>query len=317
VPDGEDCSTDSDGNRHCTTRYRTESYDCSHCDRYPPTWEVTDNIGKTYGVDQNLFEELCRRWGNRTFVELNRSIDHRWSCGQDGDAYTTSYDGVFEHTQPVCVVHLYENRMQASHSVFKFQKVPPEDAKRYGLFEYEYGAGPFDYNPLLGIFDPAASNRLKWWNAHLGAPKKVHMLVLVFTDQPRLAGDLQESYWCGGNKNEFVLCIGQDKARRMQWTKVFSWTERDRLKLDVERSTYMMFAGGEADSARGTVNLSVVVDSMAAKVKREFVKKSFKDFKYLSVEPSGKALLITFIITIFVSIGLGVFCVMNDFDADD
>lgn len=314
VSDGEDCTTDSDGNRHCTTRYRTESYDCSHCDHNPPTWYAYDNIGNRYSIDQSMFEELCRRWGRRDFQELNRSINYHSFCGKDGDAYYTTFDGVFEHTQPVTVVHLYENRVQASHSVFKFQKVSEEDIKKYGLYSYEYGYGVFDYNPLIGIYDPVAANKLRWWNAHLGDTKKVHMLVLVFTDQPRLAGDLQESYWCGGNKNEFVLCIGIDKDRRMQWTKVFSWTEQDRLKIDVERSIYMMFSAEGEDSVHRPVDLSLVVDSMATKVKRSFVKKSFKDFKYLSVEPSGMALLVTFVITVVVSVGLGVLFVNNDID---
>lgn len=311
VPDGETC-TGTGADRTCTTNYRTETYDCSHCDNHPPSWEVTDNIGRTYGIESYLFEDLCKRWGNRKFRELNRHIDHHFGCGQDGDAYRTVFDNAFEHTQPVCAVHLYENRVQASRSVFNFQKVTPDDIKKYGLFGYDYNSDIFNYNPIKGISDPRASTRLSWWNAKLGAMKKVHMMVLVFQGQPRLAGELQQSYWCGGNKNEFVLCIGVDKNRQVEWTKVFSWTEVDRLKLDVERSTYIMFSG--ADDGKKPLDLTMAVDSMATKVQRSFVKKSFKDFSYLSVEPSGKALLITLLVTLVVTVGLGIFCVRNDIE---
>ena len=308
------CHTDCSGsgeNRTCTENCHTEYYDCSHCDNHPPTWVATDNLGKTYGISQQMFEDLCIRWGNRTFVDMNRFIDHHFLCGQDGDGYRTVFDNTFEHTQPICVVHFYENRVQASQSVFNFQKVDLTDIKKYGLYGYEYNSDIFNYNPIMGIADPVASKRLNWWNAKLGAMKKVHMLILVFTDQPRDAGDLQESYWCSGNKNELVLCIGINKERMVQWTKVFSWTEVDRLKLDVERTTYMMFS----DTGTGRpLNMVQVVDTMATMVQRSFVKKSFKDFSYLSVEPSGKALLITFIVTLVISAGLGVFCCMNDYE---
>lgn len=306
--------TGSGSNRSCTQHCRTVYYDCSHCDRHPAFWEATDNLGKTYSIHQAMFEELCRRWNKRDFVDMNRHIDHHLFCGKDGDAYRTVYDNVFEHTQPVCVVHLYENRVQASRSVFNFEKVTEKDIKEYGLIGYRYDSDVFLYNPIMGTSDPLASQRLSWWNAHLGAPMKVHMIILVFTDQPRLAGDLQQAYWCGGNKNEFVLCIGVDKDKRVQWTKVFSWTEVDRLKLDVERSVYMMHAA--SDSTAKPLNLTAVVDTMATMVKGSFVKKSFKDFKYLTVEPSGTVLLVTFLVTIGIATGLGVFCVLNRFESD-
>jgi hypothetical protein len=308
----EETCSGSGEDRTCTQTCHTESYDCSHCDRYSATWSATDNLGRTYSISQYLFEDLCKRWNRRVFVDMNRNIDHHFGCGQDGDAYQTVFDNVFEHTQSVCVVHSYENRVQASHSVFKFQPVEADDVKKLELHGYNYNYDIFNYNPIMGISDHAASKRLSWWNAKLGAMKKVHMLILVFTDKAREAGELQEAYWCGGNKNEFVLCIGIDSKRMVQWTKVFSWSESDRLKLDVERTIYMMFS----DSGGKALNLSAVVDTMANMVKVGFVKKSFKDFSYLSVEPSGKAVLITFIITIIVTLGASIFCVMNDIDQD-
>lgn len=281
----------------------SESYDCSHCDENGPRWTAYTNIGQSIGISQQKFEEFAKLWNNRVFVDQNRSINHHWGCGKDGDVYTTQTDGAFEHIQPYCVYKTYENKVQCSKSVFNFQTVDTVDIKEFGLFDYDLEFDNFRYNPIIGWADRDASKKLSQWNGLIGSPKKIHMLILVFLDKPYEAGVMQESYWKGGNKNEFVLCIGLTKTKQISWTKVISWTEVDRLKLDVERTVLNM-----------PFNLSAIVDTMASHTKQEFVKKSFDDFSYLTVEPTQRAIFICFIVTLVLTIGLCVFSVLNPFN---
>lgn len=282
-----------------------ETYDCSHCDRSGPQWIAYDNLGRSYTISQFYFEQLCKLWGNRNFIELNRHIVYHFGCGKDGDKYVTNYDNVFEHTIHACNKKSYKNKVQCSKSIFNFQEVTKDDVKRYNLVEYKDNFNVFDYNPIYGDNNGLAINKLKWWNAHLGSFKKVHMNIIVFRNQPIIASEMQKAYWKGGNKNEFILCIGLNGENKIQWTKVISWCEIESLKLQVERIVASM-----------DYNLPAIVDTMANYVKKDFKKKSFDDFNYLSVEPTTNAIIISFIIILLFTIGLCVFVIKNNFDLE-
>lgn len=285
----------------------SESYDCSHCDEYGPSWTAYTNIGQTINISQNKFEQLAKIWNNRSFVDQQRNIDNHWNCGKDGDAYVTETDGIFENIQSYCVFKPYENKIQCSKSIFNFQEVDSADVKNLGLFEYNYEFDNFNFNPIFGWPARDASKKLQQWNALIGAAKKIHMMILVFYDKPFDAAVMQESYWKSGNKNEFILCIGlnKDKTKTIKWTKVISWTEVDRLKLDVERTVLNM-----------PFNLSSIVDTMTSYTKKDFIKKSFKDFSYITVEPTQRALTICFIVTICLTLGLCIYAGLNEFNED-
>ena len=295
------CGTDDEGN----TEYCTESYDCSHCDETGPSWRAHDNIGNSFNISETYYRQLCKIWSNETKIELNRHIDKHWGCGVDGEKFETIADTVFAHTQTVCEKHTYENRVKCSKSVFNFSDVDSATKKDLGLYDYVNDFDIFDYNPIMGWNDGYASKRLAWWNAHIGAPKKVHMMILVFQNKPLDAGMYQEQYWKNGNKNEFILCIGIDNDKKIKWTRSISWTEVDILKVKLQEKVLEM-----------PFDLPAIVDTMAIMVRKDFKKKSFDDFKYLSVEPTDGAIMWTFIIVAILTIGLCVFSVMNPWGRD-
>ena len=112
---------------------------------------------------------------------------------------------------------------------------------------------------------------------------------------------MQEAYWKGGNKNEFILCVGTS-GNKIKWTKVISWTEVETLKVAVEQDVLRM----------DTLNIMSLVDYIGKTVPEKFVRKQFSDFNYLKIEPSMTSIWITLAITIIISVGIGVFVVMND-----
>lgn len=281
---------------------KNEEYDCSHCDEHPPSWEAYDNTGHSYGISSDKFEELCRIWSKRDKEDLNRWIDHHLFCGKDGDAYNTSYDGKFPHLQPVCTQHTYENKIQCSRSVFNFQPVDNRDKTTYGIYDYKPMGDIFHYDPIYGGNSDSASRQLSRWNALLGSTKQIQMNILIFKNQPLQAASVQEAYWKRGNKNELILCIGLSSTGTIAWAKTISWTDVEMLKIKLERTVATM-----------PYDLLAIVDTMTTYANKMWVRKQFKDFKYITVEPTPGATLTAFIVTLVLSIGLAVFSVLNPF----
>jgi hypothetical protein len=282
-----DCGKDSEGR----TKTCTRNYDCSYRDYHPEYYEIEDNVGNRQFISEQEFYNLCKLWNNKSFEDL-----HRHYHMDDGDAYFTTFDGIFEHIKPLILLHTYENKVQSSRSVFNFREVDTATIKKYQLYKYSIV-------PIMGTNDIKAIEKLQKYNALYGATKQVHMIILIFDNQPLEAGLLQESFWKGGNKNEFIVCIGTSK-NKIKWTKVISWTDVQILKTTVARKIK------EMDS----LDINKVVDYVAESVKNQFVRKQFADFNYIAVEPTFKAIIITFVITLILTIILCIVVVKNDFD---
>lgn len=286
----------SDGTTSSCNPHDCHPYDCSYCQNHPPEWSAITNSGKHISLNPYQFESYCKLWGKRNFVEMNRDYHTK-----DGNKFTSTPGGDINHVIPITAQHTYENRVKCSRSVFNFQDVDSEEVAEYGLYEYPR-MDMFNYNPIQGYTDVKASKRLQQYNGKLGSFKQVHMMILVFKDKPISAYQSQEAYWKGGNKNEFTLCIGL-KNGKTEWAKVISWTEVDELKKAVEVQVKNM-----------PFDLVKISDYMADQVRAKFIRKQFKDFSYITVEPTTGALIWTFVLTLVLSVGLAVFNIKNDIE---
>lgn len=291
-------------NRKC----RTKTYDCSECEHHSARWVVYDNTGKTFSTNGSHFNQLCKRWNNRSFKDMHRSISHGgFGCGEDGDAYVTEYPGDFDLTQPICKQHRYENKVQCSKSVFNYEPVDSETIEYFGLYRYPHyeSMGIYNYNPLIGAKDSKAAQKLSYHNAHLGVLKQVHMMLVVFHDKSIEAAEWQEAHWGNGNKNEFILCLGE-KDGKVDWAQVISWTEKEDLKVRVARKA--------KEIGWDHMDLVAIVDMMAEEVRSGYVRKEFADFSYIKVEPTPMAVFWTFLITVVITVGISLFSVLNGYD---
>jgi len=116
----------------------------------------------------------------------------------------------------------------------------------------------------------------------------------------------QEAFWKRGNKNEFITCVGVDKDLAVQWCHVFSWTEVEELKIEARNIVMGM----------KTLDLVAYLDAVRPLVETKWQRKHFKEFSYLTVEPTTTAVVWTYVITLAVTIGIGVWAVMNGLDPD-
>lgn len=283
---------------------KTKTYDCSYVSYHSPKWIAKDNLGRSHDINEFEYQRLVDKFGNEEFHDM-----HRWHYTNDGDMYQTNWDGQHSKLQPYFTEHIYKNRIQASNNIFKFPKV--ENIKDL-----------FDYPPLLDNFnDPAilgnhphkynADKLLQKYNALLGKDKQIHIWILLFKNKPRKIAFDQEAYWQGGNKNEFVVCIGLDNDNKVLWNNNFCWNPDGNTSNDVIKIELRDYIEKQKE-----LNLVDTVEKIVELIKLKFVRKQFKEFSYISVPTPTWAIITCFILTTISTIGVGFFVINNDFKED-
>jgi len=291
----EECCCDSKG-QNCQTR----TYDCSYRDYHPPYLVLTNTIGEKVSISQSEYKRIRSILGNEGKTDL-----HRDYYRIDGDMYSTIWGKDSLTAIPVTTVHSYENRIKASDAtVFNFRDLDETDIKRYALKEYPPIQDRYKMDVVLGDSSRDASianKKLKYVNGKLGHSKELCAFILVFKDQPLEAAFKQEAHWKGANMNEFVVCIGIDAERNVQWCKVISWTTNERLKMDVRSMV----------DQQKKLDLSGFVDQLSVAL-TDFKRRDFKEFDYLTVEPSWAAIIFCAIAVILLNILVSWWAINNE-----
>jgi hypothetical protein len=284
---GEDCTT---------------TYDCSYVQYHSAYWQITDNNGITIRVSQAVYNKLKKKYGNSDFVDLRRNYHTN-----DGDKYVSSWPRTDATIECMVTEHYYENRIQASHDVFNYPEVTPHEQKKYGLYKYPEIKGYYKQKNLLGVIDNKKhlNHKLEILNAKLGHKKEVKVFVLIFRDQLREAGIKQEALWVGGNKNEFVVCIGLDDDNNVEWCHPFSWTDANICQVDVRT---------HIEESDGTIDMEETIDFIYQEMDSNFKRKHFTDFDYLAIPVTGWQLFWTFLVTIIINVVLSVWLIINEFE---
>lgn len=305
------CGTDSKGH----TKYCTEYYDCSYCNDNGPRWTLVKSRGGSFSITRKKYDELTARWKAKpSFVELNRTIRHHFSCGEDGDKYVIEWNRQPITAEPTSETHSYENRIQATHTAFDFPEISVKDDSLYNLFEYPEVDG-YNVSTLLGTeklvwMFPAERDSLqrlvKYLNGDMGPRKQLRIWILTFVDKPSVAAKFQEAKWKGGNKNEMVICMGvNSKNRNIEWVSPFSWTPNRTLLVDL-REDLMTTKKFSCKKIYGVLQTNL----------ESFERKHFREFSYIEVDPPIWAIIVIFIITILATVGTCYWAVVNDNVAD-
>ena len=276
--------------RTCTTR----SYDCSYVDEHPERWELIIP-GDTIQISKARYKELVERWGSPKFKDMHRDFYR-----VDGDAYFVTWDSKEETAEPATTIHTYLNKVQNSSNVINYQQVTKEDAVKNKLFKYPSCSGYY-INPIMGIKDSAASKKFDYINGLLGASKQVRLWVLVFINKPIETAMLQEAYWKGGNKNEFVYCIGIDDSKNVKWAHIFSWTKNERLKIESRNFICDM----------KKLDLLALAEFSKKSISKQFKRREFKEFEYLQINPPTWYIVVSFIIILIANIATFLFVILN------
>lgn len=280
------CCCDSEG-KNCGT----ETYDCSYRKQHYEKFTAILNNGDEITISEDMYNKYLKLNNNKKFVDMNRDYYR-----QDGDMYSTIWNGLNESFLLNTVESTYKNKVQASHDVFNFPDIDKNTARELQLFDYPQ-ITRFNTNTILhdsSIIIPHSTqvnyNKI---NGMLGMDKQLRLWVIVTSNKPESWTNEQEAYWKGGNKNEFIIIINVDKYNMVKWTRCITWCENQSLKRVVSQT----FTKGEKLDL--DANASVVMTLLQTNFKR----KEFKDFDYLQVDVPLWADLTAMVLSLLITLG--------------
>ena len=291
------CGTDGKGH----TRYRTETYDCSYREYHPECWKYTDNLGREeYFYNKSYFDRAMAELGYPKMVFRDM---HRKYYKIDGDAQDYYYDGTPQHVRALVWKNTYQNKILASHSIFKFEDIDDEEADSLGLYRYP-NVEDHDQAVILGFrAGKEVHKQYKYINSIYGAKKQFRIYVLVFRNKPIEISEKQKSYWQGGNKNEFVLCIGYNtKKGTIDWCNPFSWCDKPELEVATKR--YFR--------EHPRMDLSEYPTWLIQNLNL-WHRKNFSDFDYIKNELTKGQSIALLIIILLIDVFISIFFIGNEF----
>lgn len=298
------CS-DKDGKEYqCGYQHSNDGYYHPYdVDYHPEYWSKEDNKGSEYDISKSTYITLKNRFATKEyFVDMHRDFH-----SIDGDSYHTAWAGQPEQSDVMTSEHSYTNKIRASHSIFKFEDIDEKTKKIWGLHDYPKVDGNYQSIILGKKVDAITERKIQYLNGFYGAEKQFRMYVLFFKNQSPEVAYKQRSYWEGGNKNEFVICIGTNKVGKFDWVKCFSWMDKPELEVEVQ----------EYFNKSKDLNLSKFADWMSPEIVKHWHRKEFKDFDYLKIELTETQLMWILIIILIYNIGVSIWIIKNEFNNDE
>jgi hypothetical protein len=295
------CCCDSKG-QNCQTQ--VHYYDCSYCDENKPYWVMYDSGGNKIHITEEYYKKLLKKWGAKEeFVDMNRKIHKRGRCGVDGDAYMITWKGEIETSETTTYEVSFSNILKSNHSAFNYPNITKEEAKLKGLFEYPELKGVYQKS-VLGYDSKKLEQYMSHLNGYYGLAKKIRIYTLFYRNKHIDIAFEQEAYWDGGNQNELIVCISLDDNDKIQWVKAFSWCDNKRVVIDIMGDILKL---GKVDpESFYNIYLNAIQDNWHYK--------SFKDFNYLSFEPTIGQLIFVYIMTLVISVGCVWYAIKNEYE---
>lgn len=275
-------------NRSCYSTPR----DCSYCREHDAEWDVSTTLG-SYSGHEDWSRAVAAFGMKPKLVPLGRNS--QCSFPRNGNAYRVQYPGDSAHLLPVFDSRIYENRPQAAPTLFSF---PAVDTSRYPVFEYPNGSDAgFEHSTLLTRIrfprQSRTSDILAWYNGRFGAARQVHAWLLVFNGGTVETGMAQQAFWKGGGKNELITTVGIDRTGTILWCYVFSWSPSKTSEIQLR----------DAIVGMKSFDGPAVADSIGRIGVKSFVRKHFREFSYIHVQPSATSAVVTSVIVFLLALG--------------
>ena len=281
--------------------HHTETYRVQETRHHPDRWIGYLNDGNGINISRGEYKHIKELWNvNERFIDMHR---HYYTI--DGDAHECVWDGNINTLKPYVKEHHYRNVIIGSETAFKFNEITKEEAKTLGLYDYPSLEKHNEQNPIIGCRRFITSNDIKQFkrlNAINGYRKEITTFLLIYPNSSASIVEDQRSYWQGGNKNEFIICVGIDSlTNKVQWSQCFSWL--DDITMEVECRNFI----NNQDKLNAT-EISKWVGNHLHLWKR----KEFNDFSYLNVNlTDGQEIAILWTVIILSLLALGISVIVN------
>lgn len=250
-------------------------------------------IGSMFGMSYSFFCQIRDLWR----VSMHRD---RWTGSNIRGGVRTGYHYNFldldttcysdtRYWIPVTESHSYKNKIKCSNSIFKFEQINKERAKELGLIDYPVISGYDAPSVLSNDFSVPnyADDLFRKFNAGIAPESQMRVYILLFEWQKGIGiSELQRAYWQGGNKNEFIICIGVDSTMTIHWARAFSWADEQQLEVEV------------AQELMNSQHLDwdFIYFWLENNISR-WKRKEFKDFNYIQVSLPLRKILWIFALT--------------------
>lgn len=279
---------DADGNKH------EESYCVQETKYHPEEWYGYLNNESKHSLCLDEYNTIKKSWN----VPENCIDMHRDYYTIDGDAQEHIWDINRKTIKTYVKEHHYTNKIIGSQSAFKFNEIKTEEAKELGLYDYPC-IKRHEQNPIIGYTRFVRKdnvNKFKMLNAFYGYNKQICFYLLIYPNTSASIVEDQRSYWQGGNKNEFVICVGIDSlTNKVQWSQCFSWL--DDITMEVECRNFI--------NNQNKLDINSLGDWLEKHL-HLWKRKEFNDFNYLNVDlTDGQEIAILWTV-IILSVLMGV-----------
>lgn len=277
---------------------RTETYYTTEYATHEEHWEAERDFGGDsdhVNIDLSEYNQIKNDFGGAVQSEGKQSTRHggHRHTGDNSIYVTHNRTGVI---WPVTTWKTFENRIKAAPSVFSFVKPPTGTV----VFPYPENTSLFVSDRVIGQAK-SYINLNKWdqLNSRLGPTKRVNLIAVGFDSNDSQLSQAQESMWLGGRKNDLVLTFGI-KDKKVQWARVFGWTESDICKRNIE--TIIL----------GQLGTPTFLTSLEREVANNFKKKDWHKFDYISIQPTTGHIIFFIVTTIITQTGLYIYFFFND-----
>jgi len=264
------------------------SYSCNcrsvSCGKYCRTTHCDTCYEHFYDVSWYVYTSI-----DHTF-EINR-ID-RQGLGEPG-RWTSTQIG-----EPIAITHGYTNWIKGvPESIFT-----PESDSAMGLYEKDvpdYPIDIYDYWHLDRVLSIGVNADLREWNKKLsetlktlGPNKQINAVIILTKIKDPNYTHAVKTKWLTGKKNDAVIVIGTD-GKAISWVRIFSWSKDQLFNIKL-RDDILALKEFNADKV-----INVFVDI----TKKHWVRRSMKEFEYLSsqVQPPMWAIVLATFFAIGIS----------------
>lgn len=284
----------------------SESYECGHyhlydVDEHPATWVLYDNNKLSFDISRDTWKELETRWGGSEFTPVSRYVTYHSKKGQ---SFVTKWDFKEESLEATSSEHSYENKVAASDSIYKFQEVTSQEKIEWQLYDHPKIVSYYQQAILGdgGLSTEEGEHQFQLNNALLGKAKQVRVFVLLFKNSSINASIMQERYWQGGNKNEFVIPIGINDTYKVLWCKPFCW-DSDNENILTEGNSRLRIDTREYVASMKQLDLKALGVWLRPQLENHWVRKEFTKLNsLLIVHISTGSIVILYILNVIFSI---------------
>ena len=269
------CSTDSKGNRSCSTCYEKH---------YTVTWELESTIG-TIRIDR-----LDRT--SRSVYDSPDPQDYK-------DAYVGEpCSGAYSYTNYIKAVPDSLFNMEAAEYA-QFDSLIPQYPEVYGIYHV-------DHVITMGM---GANVKIRDWNNYLagklktlGPSSQANVIVILVNTADQTYRHALETAWLGGKKNDVIVIAGVSNYPQIDWVDTIT------LGQNADNGLMTVKIRDELTALGSIENGQAFIDVVAANVARYFDRKPMADFEYLKddIQPATWVLVLAFILAFLLSAALTV-----------